>query len=107
MPVDPDQAEPVTLRKPPATSQNRAPVVNVTRGEAFVVKLRGLPQRERFVAQVKAGKRWVRLDTVSSNRGGRLKLPALDGRRPGDYVVRLKDQAGVSYFVRIRVTRGP
>ncbi len=107
MPADPDDAELVALRKAPATSQNRAPVVNVTTGEAFIVKLQGLPQRERFVAQVKSGNRWVRLDTVRSNRGGRLELPALDGRRPGDYFVRLKDQAGANYFIRIRVTRDP
>ena len=82
-----------------------APVVRVSRGEAFIVSLRGLPERTRLLAQVRSGTRWVRLDELRTNGSGRASLPALDGKRTGEYVVRLRDADGGEYFIKIVVLR--
>lgn len=107
VPADPAGAQVIPLGKPPARNPSRAPLVPVPQGESFIVKLRGLPERERFVAQVRSGRSWGRLDEIRSNRDGRVTLPALDGRRSGDYLVRLKGADGARYFVRFRVSTVP
>lgn len=100
-------AKTLVLGRVPARSPSYAPVVRVPRGESFVLRVRGLTEGTRFVAQVGAGSRWVRLDALRSNAQGRADMPALRGRRLGDYVVRLRGPGGDNFFVRITVTQGP
>jgi hypothetical protein len=108
--VDPANAVYVLLRKPPATSAAQAPIARIPQGEAFILKLRRLPERTSFTVQLQVNTatsrqtpRWRPLDKVRSNRKGAMDLPALDARKPGAYLVRLQGPGRMRYFVRIEV----
>lgn len=79
--------------------------MEVPRGEAVIVGLRGLPERTRFSVQVQAGGKWTKLGDSRADGRGRLDLPALEARRTGEYLVRLRSPQGDFYFVKLLVTR--
>ena len=89
-----------------------APVARIPLGEAFILKVRSMPERTTFNVQVQVrasstriAPRWKSFDTAQSDRRGRMNLPALDARKPGEYLIRLRGPGGDNYFLRIVVGR--
>ena len=80
-------------------------MVEVGRTEAFRATLRGLPERTTFRTQIREGKRWVKIGVARSNGKGRMSLPALQAKKLGEYVVRMKPPSGPAYYIKILVTK--
>ena len=58
-----------------------------------------------FEVQMRVGRSWRSLGEVTSNRRGKVALPAVRMTRVGKYPVRLTDEQGRSYYVVLRAQR--
>lgn len=104
-PADPAEAERLPVAKPPAKTPGGAPLVRVERSDVFQLIVRGLPKRATFQTQIREGGNWVTLDRARSSNRGALILPALEAKKLGEYLVRMRPSAGPAYFIKVVVTR--
>ena len=105
MPGDPVDATRVGVRGPAGRSPAQAPVVSVPRGSSVALVVRQLPRRTAITVQVKAGTRWSPLGKSRSNGRGQAVLPAIDARRVGEYLIRLRSPGDRPLFLKVLVTR--
>ena len=105
VPGDQGEASRVSVRGPAGLSPAQAPVVSVPRGSSIALVVRQLPRRTAITVQVKAGTRWSSLGRSRSNARGQAVLPAIDARRVGEYLLRLRSPGERPLYLKVLVTR--
>ena len=82
-----------------------APIISVSRGTSAALVVRQLPKRAVINMQVKSGNRWASLGKTRTTARGQAVLPPVDGRRNGEYLIRLQTAGERPLYLKVLVTR--
>lgn len=99
----PNAASAPRATTPDSASRTRAsaPRVEIPL-RTWVVPVVPVPGPSRsFSVQMRVGRTWTSLPAVTTNRSGRAVLPSIRFAQAGSYPVRLVDDQGRAYFVRL------
>ena len=81
----------------------RAPIVTGALGDAFKLRVIGLPKSSRATAQIRIGGRYYSLGKVATTARGSAVLPAFSAQRAGTYLVKVKPAGGAARYIRVVV----
>lgn len=80
-----------------------APTVTGRTGDAFKLRVLGLPSSANVIAQIRIDGRYYALGSVRTNGRGVGLLPTFAAQRPGTYLVKVRVTPGSARYIRVVV----
>jgi hypothetical protein len=80
-----------------------APVVTGATGDAFKLRVIGLPKSSNASAQIRIGGRYYSLGKVTTTARGSAVLPAFSAQRAGTYLVKVIPAGGKARYIKVVV----
>ena len=86
-----------------AGTPRTAPIVTGATGDAFKLRVIGLPKSSKASAQIRIGGRYYSLGKVPTTARGTAVLPAFSAQRAGTYLVKVVPTGGKARYIKVVV----
>jgi subtilisin family serine protease len=86
-----------------AGTTRTAPIVTGAAGDAFKLRVIGLPKSGKATVQIRIGGRYYSLGAVTTTARGSAVLPAFSAQRAGTYLVKVVPADGTARYIKVVV----